>query len=85
MKELEAITDIMTEISPETFLKHVPLYVVNNVLMYGCNYPTQRSLIHDYCVTFYRAKRIRQGIDAYVMKHSGIEYVFKHNVIRRSA
>jgi len=74
--ELENIIDNMKEIKANTFLKKVSLDEINNSLMYGIRY-TKQSILKDWSISFYRIKK--NGIDAFILRNSCIEYVFKFN------
>jgi hypothetical protein len=73
--ELEFIIDNMVEISADLFLKNVSLSEVNNSLMYGIKYQSNEQLKKDWSVHFYKIKK--NNIDAYILKNSAIEYIFK--------
>lgn len=75
-EELEFIIDNMVEISADTFLKNVSLDEINSSLMYGISYNSKNQIKKDWGLSFYKIKK--GGIDAYVLKNSGIEYVFKN-------
>jgi hypothetical protein len=73
--ELETIIDHMREISFDTFIKNVSLDDVNNALMYNIHYPTKMELKKDWGNHYYKIKR--KGIDAFILRNSAIEYIFK--------
>lgn len=75
--ELDFIVDNMKSISADQFLRNVSLEDVNNALMYGIHYESKARLKKDYSVSFYKLKK--DGIDAFILANSAIEYVFKKN------
>jgi hypothetical protein len=74
--ELDYIIDNMREIKANTFLNKISLDEINNSLMYGMSYNKQ-SILKDWSIGFYSIRR--NNINAYILRNSCIEYVFKCN------
>lgn len=75
LKELEYVIDHMREITKETFLKHVPLQRVNDVLMWQIKYGSHKAFMSDYIIRTYKVST--KKVKAYVLVNSGVEYVFQ--------
>jgi len=74
--ELIFIKDNMKEISKTTFYKNVDIDDVLNIFDVYNN--DKMFLLNDNHITYYKFNK--GDVDAYIMVHSGIEYIFKNDI-----
>lgn len=68
------MVDNSTEITSNTFFKHVSLQDVNEQFGYTLNSKQLNSIKKDYHVTYYKSHY--NGQACYYLKHSAIEYIY---------
>ena len=72
-RKISEMMDSALDITFETFAKHVDIKRVQEIFGYGHNQGL--FLRNDWHVRFYRSKW--RGRRCYIMKHSGIEYIYQ--------
>lgn len=71
-EDIEKMVDNAIDVTYRTFIKRVPLQVLNEMFGYGRGQGLH--LIDDWHVSYHRSRY--RGRKCYFIKHSGIEYIF---------
>jgi len=71
---IDDMVDNSTEITAETFFKHVSLKEVNDMFGYTLNSKQLNSIKKDYHVAYFKGTYDNQK--CYYLVHSAIEYIF---------